>query len=109
MDLDEMRVNLAGRPVEFTHQEFLLLKAFMQSPRRVLSRQQLLEQAWNGYEDWGAGRTVDVHVRRVRVKLGSEAPQIVTVRGFGYRFEPRQGGLASTADLRQPTSSGAAQ
>ncbi|MGX7678518.1 winged helix-turn-helix domain-containing protein [Jatrophihabitans sp. DSM 45814] len=87
MDLDEMRVRLAGRTIDLTHQEFLLLKAFMQSPRQVFSRRQLLEQAW-GYRDPGIGRTVDVHVRRVRVKLGPAAPQIVTVRGFGYRFEP---------------------
>ena len=89
MDLDEMRVSLSGRPIYFTHQEFLLLKTFMLSPRRVLSRKQLLDQAWE-YGDWGGGRTVDVHVRRLRVKLGVDAPQIVTVRGFGYRFEPRK-------------------
>jgi DNA-binding winged helix-turn-helix (wHTH) protein len=88
MDLDELSVSLDGHPIALTHQEFLLLKAFMQSPRRVLSREQLLRQAWD-YERWGAGRTVDVHVRRLRAKLGARAPQIVTVHGFGHRLEPR--------------------
>ncbi|WP_375479352.1 winged helix-turn-helix domain-containing protein [uncultured Jatrophihabitans sp.] len=87
MDLDQMRVQLAGQPITLRRREFLLLKAFMEHPGRVLSREQLLEQAW-GDSDWKGDRTVDVHVRRVRVKLGERAPQITTVRGFGYRFEP---------------------
>ncbi|SDJ46701.1 Transcriptional regulatory protein, C terminal [Frankineae bacterium MT45] len=87
IDLDELRVTVAGRRVELTYQEFMLLKTFMQHPRRVFSRRQLLELAWEHY-DWGPMRTVDVHVRRLRVKLGTQAPRIVTVRGFGYRFEP---------------------
>jgi DNA-binding response OmpR family regulator len=87
MDVGRRRVSVAGRPVELTHQEFLLLQVLMQNPGLVFSRKQLLEQAWS-YDDWGAGRTVDVHVRRIRVKLGADATQIVTVRGFGYRFDP---------------------
>ncbi|SOD72215.1 transcriptional regulator [Jatrophihabitans sp. GAS493] len=87
MDLDELRVSVSGRRIELTYQEFMLLKTFMLNPSRVFSRQQLLELAWDHY-DWGPMRTVDVHVRRVRVKLGPDAPRIVTVRGFGYRFEP---------------------
>jgi DNA-binding response OmpR family regulator len=87
MDLDQLRVSVSGREVTLTHQEFLLLEAFMRNPGRVLSRGQLLAQAWPARPD-GEGRTVDVHVRRLRVKLGVTVPQIVTVRGFGYRFEP---------------------
>ncbi len=88
MDLDEMRVCVSEREVPFTRQEFLLLKVFMQNARRVLSRQQLLELAWEDGEWVGEGRTVDVHVRRLRTKLEGEGHRIVTVRGFGYRFDP---------------------
>jgi DNA-binding winged helix-turn-helix (wHTH) protein len=86
MDLDEMRVSLSGRTISLARQEFLLLETFMRHPNRVLSRDRLLAIAW-GSGDWLSERTVDVHVRRLRVKLGQPSPQISTVRGFGYRFD----------------------
>ena len=89
MDLDQMAVRVGTRALDLTHQEFLLLRVFLQHPGRVFSRRQLLDQAWNYpvYADGGTGRTVDVHVRRLRVKLGDEARRIITVRGFGYRLD----------------------
>jgi DNA-binding winged helix-turn-helix (wHTH) protein len=107
MDPDRVEVTVLGQAIELTHQEYLLLKAFMQNPGRVLSRTQLLEQAWE-CADWSVGRTVDVHVRRLRTKLGTERRRIVTVRGFGYRFE----GGTEVSPVRAPsvrrTSAGAA-
>jgi len=87
MDLDRLLVTVGGRAPAFTHQEFLLLRVFLQSPGRVFSRKQLLDLAWDEI-DVGGSRKVDVHVRRLRVKLGPQAASIVTVRGFGYRFSP---------------------
>ena len=89
MDLDQLAVRVGTRVLDLTHQEFLLLRVLLQHPGRVFSRRQLLDQAWNYpvYAEGGTGRTVDVHVRRLRVKLGAEARRIVTVRGFGYRLD----------------------
>jgi DNA-binding response OmpR family regulator len=88
MDLDRLLVTIGDRAPAFTHQEFLLLRVFLQSPGRVFSRKQLLNLAWDEI-DVGGSRKVDVHVRRLRVKLGPQAAAIVTVRGFGYRFSPQ--------------------
>lgn len=85
-------VHVGARKIEFTHQEFELLRFLAQNRGRVYSREQLLEQVW-GYEYDGGPRTVDIHVRRVRAKLGgvsagvSMAGLIVTVRGVGYKVE----------------------
>jgi DNA-binding response OmpR family regulator len=87
LDLASMRVQVGGAPIDLTRQEFLLLHTLMEHPARVLSRVQLLSLAWD-YRGWGEGRTVDVHVRRLRAKLGAEARRVETVRGFGYRFDP---------------------
>jgi phosphate regulon transcriptional regulator PhoB len=90
LEVDEARHSLTvqGTPVELTAKEFGLLCALIRANGRVLSREQLLDGVW-GYA--GAAeiesRTVDVHIRRLREKLGSEATRIVTVKGVGYRFD----------------------
>jgi len=75
-----------GEPVHLTRREFDLLQFLCDHPRRVFSRAQLLQQVW-GYDMVGTERTVDVHVRRLRVKLGDCAAVIATVRGVGYRLD----------------------
>jgi two-component system, OmpR family, alkaline phosphatase synthesis response regulator PhoP len=87
INLATYQVTIAGRPVDFAYMEYELLKFFITHPQRVFSREALLSAVW-GYDYFGGARTVDVHVRRVRAKLGSEhAERIKTVRGVGYRFE----------------------
>jgi len=88
-----LRVHLAGRtvyrdglPVPLTRREFDLLAFLSEHPRQVFSRAQLLRQVW-GYPAAGGERTVDVHVRRLRAKLGEADPLISTVRGVGYRLD----------------------
>ena len=77
-----------GRPVSFAYMEYELLKFLVTHPGRVFSRESLLTAVW-GYDYYGGARTVDVHIRRVRAKLGAEhAARIKTVRSVGYRFEP---------------------
>ena len=77
---------LGGRPLDLTFKEFELLKYLAQHPGRVFTREQLLQEVW-GYDYFGGTRTVDVHVRRLRAKLGPEHEQrIGTVRNVGYRF-----------------------
>lgn len=79
---------LDGRPLDLTYTEFELLKFFAGHPGRVFSREQLLSEVW-GYDYYGGTRTVDVHVRRLRAKLGDADSLIGTVRNVGYRFDPR--------------------
>ncbi len=77
-----------GRVLDLTYKEFELLKFLAQHPGRVFSRAQLLQEVW-GYDYFGGTRTVDVHVRRLRAKLGIEHEQLIgTVRNVGYRFVP---------------------
>ena len=77
---------LRGRPLDLTYKEFELLKYLAQHPGRVFSRAQLLQEVW-GYDYYGGTRTVDVHVRRLRAKLGTEHEQLIgTVRNVGYKF-----------------------
>ncbi len=77
-----------GVPLDLTYKEFELLKYLMAHPGRVFTRTQLLQEVW-GYDYYGGTRTVDVHVRRLRAKLGVEYEQIIgTVRNVGYRFDP---------------------
>jgi DNA-binding response OmpR family regulator len=77
---------LAGGPVDLTYMEYELLRFFVEHPNRVWSREQILSKVW-GYDYFGGSRTVDVHVRRLRAKLGEQrASWIVTVRSVGYRF-----------------------
>ena len=77
---------LGGRPLDLTFKEFELLKYLAQHPGRVFTRQQLLQEVW-GYDYFGGTRTVDVHIRRLRAKLGPENESLIgTVRNVGYRF-----------------------
>jgi DNA-binding response OmpR family regulator len=86
LDLATYQAVLAGAPVDLTYMEYELLRFFVTHPVRVWSREQLLERVW-GYDYFGGARTVDVHVRRLRAKLGEErASWITTVRSVGYRF-----------------------
>jgi DNA-binding response OmpR family regulator len=85
VDLAAHEVAIDGRAVELTHQEFALLKFFAQHRGRVYTRDQLLELVW-GVDYYGGSRTVDIHVRRLRMKLGSAAKPIETVRGVGYKM-----------------------
>ncbi len=88
LDPDECRVVVREIPVELSPKEFRLLELFMRNPRRVWSRDQLLERVW-GPDFMGDSKTVDVHIRWLREKLEpnpSHPEYLVTVRGFGYRF-----------------------
>jgi len=79
---------LRGRVLDLTFKEFELLKFLAQHPGRVFTRAQLLQEVW-GYDYFGGTRTVDVHVRRLRAKLGPEHEALIgTVRNVGYRFVP---------------------
>ncbi|WP_425570915.1 winged helix-turn-helix domain-containing protein [Rugosimonospora acidiphila] len=84
--LDSRMVLRAGAPIRLTRREYDLLAFLCRHPRRVFSRSQLLSQVW-GYELVSGQRTVDVHVRRLRMKLGEPGPVISTVRGVGYRLD----------------------
>jgi DNA-binding response OmpR family regulator len=80
------QATLAGAPMDLTYMEYELLRFLVDNPVRVWSREQLLSKVW-GYEYYGGARTVDVHVRRLRSKLGEErASWITTVRSVGYRW-----------------------
>ncbi len=86
LDTATYQAELGGSPVDLTYMEYELLKFFVQHRGRVWSREQLLSRVW-GYEYFGGARTVDVHVRRLRAKLGEErAGWITTVRSVGSRF-----------------------
>jgi phosphate regulon transcriptional regulator PhoB len=82
-------VTVQGAPLTLTHKEFELLSALADAQGRVLSREFLLDRVW-GYSRAGEieSRTVDVHVRRLRVKLGPEGRRILTVKSVGYRLDP---------------------
>jgi DNA-binding response OmpR family regulator len=80
-----------GRSLDLTFKEFELLKFLAQHPGRVFTRAQLLQEVW-GYDYFGGTRTVDVHVRRLRAKLGADNEALIgTVRNVGYRFVPVKG------------------
>ncbi|GAA3698680.1 two-component system response regulator GlnR [Zhihengliuella alba] len=87
-----------GKPLNLTYKEFELLKYLAQHPGRVFTRDQLLHEVW-GYDYYGGTRTVDVHIRRLRAKLGADHEQLIgTVRNVGYRFTaPRQPVESETA------------
>ena len=99
---------LGGRPLDLTFKEFELLKYLAQHPGRVFTREQLLQEVW-GYDYFGGTRTVDVHVRRLRAKLGPENETLIgTVRNVGYRFvlppqraRPRAPGHPRVASARR--------
>jgi DNA-binding response OmpR family regulator len=84
-DFDAVSISVDGTPVRLTRREFELLKFLVENRNRVISRDRLLERVW-GYERFIETRSVDVHVGRLRAKLGVAGPQIETVVGLGYRF-----------------------
>ncbi|MGZ2223260.1 MULTISPECIES: winged helix-turn-helix domain-containing protein [Glutamicibacter] len=86
--IDELSytARIDNRMLDLTYKEFELLKYLAQFPGRVFTREQLLHEVW-GYDYYGGTRTVDVHVRRLRAKLGTDHEQLIgTVRNVGYRF-----------------------
>jgi DNA-binding response OmpR family regulator len=88
-----------GRSLDLTFKEFELLKFLAQHPGRVFTRAQLLQEVW-GYDYFGGTRTVDVHVRRLRAKLGAENEAMIgTVRNVGYRFVPVKSGAAAAETM----------
>ena len=84
-DFDAVAISVDGNPVRLTRREFELLRFLVENRNRVLSRDRLLERVW-GYERFIETRSVDVHVGRLRAKLGPAGQQIETVVGLGYRF-----------------------
>jgi DNA-binding response OmpR family regulator len=101
IDEDSYTAKIKGRTLDLTFKEFELLKYLTQHPGRVFSRSQLLQEIW-GYDYFGGTRTVDVHIRRLRSKLGPEFEAIIdTVRNVGYRFSSNNNtsSYQSTADL----------
>ena len=85
LDVETYRVTTSGRPLDLTFKEFELLRFLASHPGRVFTRPSLLREVW-GYDFYGGTRTVDVHVRRLRAKLGLEHEHLIeTVRSVGYR------------------------
>jgi len=86
LNLETYQAAISGRPLDLTYMEYELLKFLATHPGKVFTRETLLSRVW-GYEYYGGARTVDVHVRRLRAKLGNEHEQLIqTVRSVGYRF-----------------------
>jgi DNA-binding response OmpR family regulator len=92
IDESSYSAKVHGKPLDLTYKEFELLKFLAQHPGRVFSRDQLLSEVW-GYDYFGGSRTVDVHIRRLRAKLGDLEGLISTVRNVGYRFNPSESDL----------------
>ena len=89
IDENAYKASVAGRSLDLTYTEFELLRFLVSHPGRVHSRDHLLTEVW-GYDYFGGSRTVDVHIRRLRAKLGPEHDALIeTVRNVGYRFAPR--------------------
>ncbi len=87
IDAGAFTAKLNGEPLDLTYKEFELLRYLAEHPGHVLSREMLLQEVW-GYDYFGGSRTVDVHVRRLRAKLGPEHDSLITtVRNVGYRFD----------------------
>ena len=86
MNLETYQATIAGRVMDLTYMEYELLRFLATNPQRVFTRETLLSRVW-GYEYYGGARTVDVHVRRLRAKLGEEHAHLIqTVRSVGYKF-----------------------
>ena len=93
VDVKRHNVAVNGQEISLTYKEFELLKYLMQHPGHVFTRAQLLQEVW-GYDYYGGTRTVDVHIRRLRAKLGGEYEHVIgTVRNVGYRFDPPEDAL----------------
>jgi DNA-binding response OmpR family regulator len=100
IDEDSYTAKIKGRSLDLTFKEFELLKYLAQHPGRVFSRSQLLQVVW-GYDYFGGTRTVDVHIRRLRSKLGPEFESIIdTVRNVGYRFAITNAGADTASDIK---------
>ncbi len=99
IDFADVRVVCAGENVKLTRKEFALLTYLVKSAGRVATRQNLLDNVW-GYSYFGDTRTLDVHIRRLRQKLGACGSRIETVVGIGYRFAEikRENGTQTNAD-----------
>ena len=86
LNLETYQASIGGHPLDLTYMEYELLKFLTQNPGKVFTREMLLSRVW-GYEYYGGARTVDVHVRRLRAKMGEEHANLIqTVRSVGYRF-----------------------
>ena len=86
MNLETYQATIAGRVMDLTYMEYELLRFLATNPHRVFTRETLLSRVW-GYEYYGGARTVDVHIRRLRAKLGEEHAHLIsTVRSVGYTF-----------------------
>ena len=99
IDRSRRRVMLGGEPIQLTPTEYRLVSALASRPDEILSRDELAQLVW-GYQDASSGRTIDVHIRRLRVKLSQgpvPAPAIVAVRGFGYKIAVEDTGANSPA------------
>lgn len=102
---DSYAARIKGRSLDLTYKEFELLKFLAQHPGRVFSRAQLLAEVW-GYDYFGGTRTVDVHVRRLRAKLGNEHEALIgTVRNVGYKFvSPSESRATDTSTPQHSTT-----
>ena len=99
IDRSRRRVTLGGEPIQLTPTEYRLVSALASRPDEILSRDELATLVW-GYQDASSGRTIDVHIRRLRVKLSSgpvPAPAIVAVRGFGYKMALEETGTGASS------------
>ena len=106
VDTNGYTASLHGRPIDLAYKEFELLKYLVQHPGRVFTRAQLLQEVW-GYDYYGGTRTVDVHIRRLRAKLGGEYEHLIgTVRNVGYRFDPPENDKGDAAAQQAAKASG---
>jgi two-component system, OmpR family, alkaline phosphatase synthesis response regulator PhoP len=93
LNLETYQAAVSGRPLDLTYMEYELLKFLATHPGKVFTRETLLSRVW-GYEYYGGARTVDVHIRRLRAKLGEEQANLIsTVRSVGYRFGQSRWGV----------------
>lgn len=99
IDRSRRRVTLGSQALQLTPTEYRLLSALASRPDEILTREELAQLVW-GYQDVSSGRTIDVHIRRLRVKLASGpvmSPPIISVRGFGYKIASEETSATSTA------------
>jgi DNA-binding response OmpR family regulator len=102
LDTDTYQASLDGVPIDLTYMEYELLKFLASHPGKVFSRETLLSRVW-GYEYYGGARTVDVHIRRLRAKLGEAHESLIqTVRSVGYKFGLPSEPYGREADERAP-------
>ncbi len=105
LNIETYQASVDGRPLDLTYMEYELLRFLTAQPGKVFTREALLNRVW-GYEYYGGARTVDVHVRRLRSKLGEEhASLIQTIRSVGYKIGTRDSRLDGATPGRHQTSS----